>query len=280
MGSEIKANLFRELEIAKKIARDVGEILNQYRKIKESEFKKDGSVKKRVDDTSGFFIIDNLSRNFPEDAVLSEEDNDGVKKLFYNRTTRRAWVVDPVDGSRHFPNGNNYGPLIALLDEYGPLIGVAYNVPKKELFWGMRGMGSYSKKEGKRIKRLDLNREEEIRIVISESRRDGMIKRMVEELVAQEEIMGSSFKGVAVANGAANLWMVLPGKKYALSVWDIATNHILLDEMGGYLTDAYGNEINYKSLTRKNTRHYDGLICAANKKIHDRVIEMMLKYLT
>ena len=44
------------------------------------------------------FLIGELARERPEDAVLSEEGIDDKARL----TADRVWIVDPLDGTREF----------------------------------------------------------------------------------------------------------------------------------------------------------------------------------
>src|SRR6478752_4804957 len=44
------------------------------------------------------YIVGELARDHPDDAVLSEEGADDVARL----TAERVWIVDPLDGTREF----------------------------------------------------------------------------------------------------------------------------------------------------------------------------------
>lgn len=60
-----------------------------------------------------------IERRFPADAIIGEEY--GVKE----GSSGRAWVLDPIDGTRAFIAGRPiFGTLIALLTEGWPMIGV------------------------------------------------------------------------------------------------------------------------------------------------------------
>ena len=60
-----------------------------------------------------------IERRFPTDAIVGEEY--GVKE----GSSGRAWVLDPIDGTRAFIAGRPiFGTLIALLEGGWPLIGV------------------------------------------------------------------------------------------------------------------------------------------------------------
>jgi 3'(2'), 5'-bisphosphate nucleotidase len=50
------------------------------------------------DKSANILILDRLSRDRPDDAVLSEEAVDDVSRVHADR----VWIVDPVDGTREF----------------------------------------------------------------------------------------------------------------------------------------------------------------------------------
>jgi 3'(2'), 5'-bisphosphate nucleotidase len=50
------------------------------------------------DRASHEFIVAQLARRFPDDAVLSEEGADDTARL----AAERVWIVDPLDGTREF----------------------------------------------------------------------------------------------------------------------------------------------------------------------------------
>jgi histidinol phosphatase-like enzyme (inositol monophosphatase family) len=60
-----------------------------------------------------------IEARFPEDAIIGEEY--GVRE----GTSGRAWVLDPIDGTRAFITGRPiFGTLIALVIEGWPMLGV------------------------------------------------------------------------------------------------------------------------------------------------------------
>jgi 3'(2'), 5'-bisphosphate nucleotidase len=63
---------------------------------------RDGADQKETKDlgdrTAHLLLMDELSRRFPRDAVLSEEGKDDFKRL----DCERVWIIDPLDGTREF----------------------------------------------------------------------------------------------------------------------------------------------------------------------------------
>ena len=75
-----------------------------------------------------------IEARFPDDAIIGEEY--GVRE----GTSGRAWVLDPVDGTRAFITGRPiFGTLIALVMEGWPMLGVIDQPILKERWLGSVG---------------------------------------------------------------------------------------------------------------------------------------------
>jgi len=75
-----------------------------------------------------------IEARFPDDAIIGEEY--GVRE----GTSGRAWVLDPVDGTRAFIAGRPlFGTLIALVMEGWPMLGVIDQPILKERWLGSVG---------------------------------------------------------------------------------------------------------------------------------------------
>ncbi|CAN5639345.1 histidinol-phosphatase [soil metagenome] len=75
-----------------------------------------------------------IEARFPDDAIIGEEY--GVRE----GTSGRAWVLDPIDGTRAFITGRPiFGTLIALVIEGWPMLGVIDQPILKERWFGSVG---------------------------------------------------------------------------------------------------------------------------------------------
>lgn len=75
-----------------------------------------------------------IERTFPDDAIVGEEYGAKPGK------TGRAWVLDPIDGTRAFISGRPiFGTLIALVVEGWPMIGVIDQPILRERWTGVIG---------------------------------------------------------------------------------------------------------------------------------------------
>lgn len=60
-----------------------------------------------------------LAHHRPDDAVLSEEEHRGTSGRHDRRTTRRVWIIDPVDGTREYsePPREDWAVHVALWED-------------------------------------------------------------------------------------------------------------------------------------------------------------------
>src|SRR3990172_8546849 len=137
----------RELEVALAAAREAGEILRRHYEggTQRWEKSKDNPVT-AADLESEHAIRQRLAAAFPGDALLSEEtvsDPGRVRK-------RRAWIVDPMDGTKEFTQKvPEFGVSIALAEAGEPVVGVILNPAAGVTVWASRGAGTW--RDGGRV---------------------------------------------------------------------------------------------------------------------------------
>ena len=109
-----------DLAFAARLADTAGEAIRPYyRKPHGVEAKADASPVTLADRAAEAAMRSLIETAYPDDAIIGEEY--GVKE----GTSGRAWVLDPIDGTRAFISGRPiFGTLIALLQDGWPLLGV------------------------------------------------------------------------------------------------------------------------------------------------------------
>lgn len=91
-----------------------------------------------------------LSRTFPEDAIIGEEDGASDDYL----AAKGVWVIDPIDGTSNFLRGMPYWCcVIAFVIDGVTEIGLTYDPVHDELFACQRGQGAT--RNGRSIKVSD-----------------------------------------------------------------------------------------------------------------------------
>jgi 3'(2'), 5'-bisphosphate nucleotidase len=255
--------LEKELEIAKNVILDAGEIILESRaEDLDVQHKSDGSPVTIADKKSAAYLTEVLSKSFPY-GMLNEENmnNDTRSKHEY------SWIVDPLDGTISYINGDDgFGIMIGLVRDGSPVLGVTYRPLKNELCYGILGEGSYISHDCGDT-RLMVNKSEEISLLVSGHRQNDEVDQVINKLnPAKLRHMYTGFKTTEVAKGNANLF-VCP-ESVEMCLWDVCGTSLILEEAGGRATDVKGNLIDYKGSAELKS----GFV-ASNRIIHDYVID-------
>ncbi|MGH6614686.1 histidinol-phosphatase [Sphingomonas sp.] len=98
------------------------------------EAKEDASPVTLADRAAERAMREMIEQAYPDDAIIGEEY--GVRE----GTSGRAWVLDPIDGTRAFISGRPiFGTLIALVADGWPVLGVLDQPILKERWLGVVG---------------------------------------------------------------------------------------------------------------------------------------------
>lgn len=256
-----------KLQIAKSACKKAGKkVLLMQNKLKSIKNKK-GRIDDFVTDAdiaSEKIIVNAIKTNFPEHAILSEEDNDKDIKSDY------LWVVDPIDGTTYFAAGMpTFSVSMGLLFKNNPILGVVYSPALKYLYWAEKDQGAYFR--GKKIEVS--NKKRLIHSVVGSD-----LKRLderVEEFkktnlplfdkVRTMPMLGSAVLGTAfVAHGIYDAYI------HWAHPWDFVASALIVEEAGGKITDYQGKAID-------NWLQYKIELVASNGIIHDQILSLIKK---
>lgn len=205
-------------------------------------------------------IVKIIKRAYSEHNILAEEEN-------YEKTSSSyCWIIDPLDGTNNFSFGIPFFCVsIALAKDNQVILGVVYDVMRKELFWAEKGKGAYL--NGRRIKVSDEPSLAKAMLITGFYYDRG--KDMINNLEAiriffQKKIFGLRRLGAA----ALDLSYISCGRatgfwEFKLSPWDFAAGKLLVEEAGGKFTDKSGKDVKLEP----------SYIIASNGKIHAQLIE-------
>ncbi len=252
-----------ELQKIITLAKKAGEILKKHFqteldvKYKKNRFDPVTVADKEADQ----FLRKAIAGAFPGDEILSEEHE--ARPSSYNG---RVWMVDPLDGTKAFIDGNpGFSVIIGLLGNHQPKLGVVYAPITEELFYAEQGKGSFSVINGHTIK----NRVTAIKTVsnarlLTRYRVKGDIRPLdseVDTLPFKEFILANSIgiKLSRIASGQADAF-IHPAKN--ASKWDTLGGQVILTEAGGVVSDIEGKALDYE----KPTVEWDNYIVAASTK--------------
>jgi myo-inositol-1(or 4)-monophosphatase len=131
------------LQTAESIARQAGLILMQYYERPRQANHKRTSIDlvTEADTASEKFIVDALSKAFPDHHIVGEEG--GGYGPDPNQTPYH-WYVDPLDGTTNFAHRFPVFSVVLALSgpDLNPIVGIVYDPTRDESFKAIRGQGA------------------------------------------------------------------------------------------------------------------------------------------
>lgn len=263
-----------EMRVALDLAREAGAaILDFYDGPLEIEQKTGADDREPVtqaDKVANKIIVQRLQREFPDDGILAEESIDTARRLDKNR----VWMVDPLDGTTGFIEGNgDFAVQIGLAQNGQAVLGVVYQPITGVLYRAVRGGGTW-------IERPDFEPEQgrvsnhtqipKMRLAASRSHRSPRMDKVIKAFGLKEEIRRGSVGikiGLLVEQQCDIYIHLSPRTKQ----WDTCAPEIILREAGGTITDLFGNPLPYNQLELQNR---NGVV-ASNGAVHKRIIESL-----
>lgn len=179
--------------LAARLAEDTGKLLVDLRAQMVADGAEPVDLKDAGDLAAHRFIMETLTQQRPDDAVLSEEGADRLERL----TATRTWIVDPLDGTREFgePPRVDWAVHIALVVAGAPVAG-AVALPAEELTLGTEPAHVLPEADPSNP-----------RVIVSRTRRPPAAQRLAQELGAEYIEMGSAgAKAMAVVRGDADIY--------------------------------------------------------------------------
>lgn len=213
--------------------------------------KPDGSQVTEADRRASDIIIHGLENMSPSFPVVSEERPDSENRQII-RDNDTYWVVDPLDGTLTYINGEDgFGVHIALVSDGEPVLGVVY--------FPSLGVTYYTGQDGKAYKETDTGEKSEISV--NGKKGDGFTAAVNWRPAKQpEHLNGAPYQAVPGVGGQ-RLCFAAEGRtdiavtEAGFSFWDVAAAHAVLRAAGGiFVEQDSGRPVTYKdeSLTVKS----------------------------
>lgn len=220
----------RILDIVKEVSVKAGEaIMEIYNSCEDMQVEyKDGDMPlTAADKAANSIIVECLRKEFPEYAILSEEEKDDKKRL----ENEFCFIVDPLDGTKEFIKRNGQFTVnIALSYRKESVLGVIYVPVTEELFYGAKGYGAFLEARGEKRKLQVSNRTNDLRVVMSNSHGCKEMDELLEKYQLTNFVsMGSSLKGCVIAKGEAEVYY----RFNPTMEWDTAAMQCIVEEAGG-----------------------------------------------
>ncbi len=215
--------------------------------------------------SEGDIAVNNLLRTrlgdlAPQAGWLSEETEDDVA----GRSVPRAWIVDPIDGTRAYISGKpDWTISVALVEDGRPVVAALYAPVTDEMFLGVAGAGASLNGAAMAVSAG----------AALEGARLAGPKRYLDRMAAlapdtqpQPKVHSLALRLTRVAHGALDLAFASPGSHD----WDLAAADLLVHEAGGAMTDLAGRPLRYN---QPQTLHK--ALLAAGPARHGTLIDLM-----
>jgi len=267
-------NLDKELEIAKQAALEAGEaILKVYnRKITFREKANSQGPVTEADLLADRIICNRLSKDFPEDGIISEERDDDVTRI----SKKRVWCIDPLDGTKDFLMKNGeFAVHIGLIIDGSAALGVVYLPFFKKLYYGSEDYGAFVDFEGKtrQLKTSDHFLTSEMTMVASRSHRTEKLQSYFDSINFKKEIVHGSVgaKIALIMEGQADFLIYFSS---FTKEWDICAPDAILKGAGGTVSDVRGDSIKYN---KKELNNPWGIL-ASNGSNHQTLLDSVKSF--
>lgn len=250
------------------------EILSIYNTNFSHEFKEDNSPLTKADMLSHDMLIKYLKEQFPNYAIISEEDE--ATQEIDDKT--HIWVIDPLDGTKDFvQKTDEFSIMLALLNAKSrqPIAGFIYAPALKTLWYAQKGEGAY-KIHNSTTTQINTSQEQDIaqiRLVRSRNHFSTKDEEISTKLQITKFIQSGSagIKFCKIAQGEAELCYYSTDK---MGIWDIAPAHIILEEAGGQMRTMQGNKLEYDLNLKKMKR---GVIGVSSKIDIEKILSTISK---
>ncbi|BAC13378.1 inositol monophosphatase family protein [Oceanobacillus iheyensis] len=212
------------------------------------------------------FFVEKIKDKYPDHQIIGEEGyGDQPKEL-----DGTIWVIDPIDGTMNFVHQKKFFAIsVGILHNGVGEIGLIYDVMNDTLYHVKKGEGAF--RDSQQLPLLSRNKQLNEAIVgmnyfwLCENRLvDYQVMQGFIRTVRGARTYGSAALELAyIADGTLDGYLSM-----RLSPWDVAAGIILLQEVGGIVSNIDGNE--WDPLKKSS-------ILASNPALHKTILDIIKK---
>lgn len=197
-----------------------------------------------VDQQAEWLIIDTIKSSYPDHSILAEES--GLKE---GEDKDTVWVIDPLDGTRNFIDGNPHFAISIAVKQKGKTVAaVIFDPMRDEMFSASNGNGAQLNQTRIRVAE-EKKLEKSILATGFPFRSSSNVDEYLDyfstllPLCSDMRRAGSAALDLAyLASGRVNgFW------EFGLSEWDTTAGVLIVKEAGGLVGDVKGNPFTAKS---------------------------------
>ncbi len=217
-----------------------------------------------VDKTAEIQLVNKLAKLIPNAGFITEEAT-------INKTGKTyTWIIDPLDGTTNFIHGvPTYAISIALYQEDKPVLGVVYEINRREMFYTFKGGAAYLNQ-----KKISVSKATKLsQSLLATGFPYYEFEKQAQYLELFTAMMRQCHGLRRIGSAAVDLAYVACGRfdaffEYNLNQWDVAAGAYLVTQAGGKVHNFCG------STEFLNTRE----ILATNGLITDEMLLEIKKY--
>lgn len=215
-----------------------------------------------MDKETEIFLKKKINLQFPDHNIFAEEgsghDLNSLKGI--------VWIVDPIDGTLNFIHQQrNFAISIGVYEDGIGKIGIIYDVVNDEMYHAIAGEGAYLNEQ--KLPLLESVRLDESMVALNAS------WLIPNERVPNDQavVLVNSVRGTrSFGSAAIEIASVAAGRMDAylsmrLSPWDYAGGAVILNEVGGVVTDLKGNPIDL---------HKGNSLLVAKPGLHAKILKI------
>lgn len=211
------------------------------------------------------FFISKIREVYPDHKIMGEE---GFGDEF-NSLEGVVWMIDPIDGTMNFIHQQrNFAISLGVYENGIGKIGLIYDVVHDELYHAIKGMGAYLNE--KPIPQLKETTVKESIIALNatwvmENHRidHNLLIPLVKNARGTRSYGTAALEMVFVATGRIDAYISM-----RLSPWDFAGGSVIVEELGGIVTNLKGQKLNF--LTKDS-------LFVAKPGLHQTILKEYLK---
>lgn len=216
----------------------------------------------QVDREIETFLINHIRNCYPLHSVLGEESIANV-----SASSPYLWIIDPIDGTTNFINQKrDFAISVALCKQDQIVFGFIYDVISDDLYHVFAGEGAYRN----HIKLPPFRDEPLDHALVAVSphwRSEDEVKEWGAIFHLAPYVRGlRSYGSTSIELGLLALGRLEGYVSHHVYPWDYAAGRLLIEELGGRVTDLQGNPI---PLT------HEGGVVAGTRVVHIQIIERL-----
>lgn len=187
------------------------------------------------------FFANKIKKHYPNHLLLSEEGyGDTIHTI-----QGTIWIIDPIDGTMNFVHQKeNFAISVGIYHEGIGEIGIIFDVMNNNLYSAIRDGGAY--KNDRKLEPLKQELELSEAIICLNHHwltpnslvDEQVLQRLIKDVRGTRTYGSAALEFVHVAEGSADGYITM-----GLEPWDVAGGRVLINEVGGVLTNVIGQPV-------------------------------------